>query len=105
MSQFCEGSLQRGKQERWHHQSQSAELSISKNISPQGHFNIPIHRHEMVDAMKQEMQHEKKGSIGQPVVNMKEEPVQGIFEQGPDYVSCEEAQHGLDNRAHRNARQ
>jgi hypothetical protein len=87
VSQFCEGSLQRGKQERWHHQSQS------------------IHRHEMVDAMKQEMQHEKKGSIGQPVVNMKEEPVQGIFEQGPDYVSCEEAQHGLDNRAHRNTRQ
>jgi hypothetical protein len=51
------------------------------------------------------MQHKEKWPIRQPIVNVEQEPVQAVLKHGPDYVACEEAQHGLDNRVHRNASQ
>lgn len=78
---------------------------MSKSVQSKEKLNIPIHRHVMVDAVQQEMQHEENWAIGQPIVNMKQEPVQTVLEYGPDYVAREEAQHSLDDCVHGNAGQ
>jgi hypothetical protein len=50
----------------------------------------------MVNAMQEEMQHEKDRSIREYLINMEQEPVQCILEDCPYDISYEEAQEGLD---------
>lgn len=38
----------------------------------------------MVDAMKRKMAQESQGMVGQEIVEMEEEAVEGVFEEGPE---------------------
>jgi len=78
MSQLCQRRLQYREQERRHDKPQA------------------IHRHEMMNTMEQEMQHEEDRPIWEHFVDMEQETMHAIFQNGPDYVSREEAQNGLD---------
>lgn len=48
----------------------------------------------MVDAVEQEVQHEEERPIGQSLLDVEQETVQGVLEQGPDEVAEEETRHG-----------
>ena len=85
MAQLREWIRQRGKQERWHHQSQSSKKSelIKTKVSD---FYSRVHWKVVMNAVHQEMYHEEHGPIREVVVDVEEEPVHGILEEGEEKV-------------------
>lgn len=53
-----------------------------------------VHREVVVDAVQEEVEHERPVSIGEVVVDVEEESVERVLEDGPDDVAREEADHG-----------
>lgn len=49
----------------------------------------------MMHAMHQEVQKDSDRMVGEIVVDVEQEPVQGVLQDRPDDVPGEEAQHGL----------
>jgi hypothetical protein len=52
--------------------------------------NELVHRQIVVDPMRQEMQRQENRSIRQQAIDMEQEPMEAVFQQGPDHVSQEE---------------
>ena len=52
----------------------------------------------MVDAVHQEMQHKKDWLVREPIVYVEQEPMQRIFQNGPDEISEEETCQSLRDR-------
>ena len=52
----------------------------------------------MVNAMQQEVDHQELGMIRQIIVDMKQEPMEPVFEQRPDEIAKDEAQDGFEIR-------
>jgi hypothetical protein len=54
-------------------------------------INVLIHGHVMMNAMQQEVDHQKLGMIRQIIVDMKQASVETIFEQSPHKITKDEA--------------
>lgn len=52
----------------------------------------------MMNSMKQEMKHEKDGSVGKVAIDVKQKTVKNVFEDGPDQIADQEASHRLSKR-------
>jgi len=52
----------------------------------------------MVDPMHQEMKHEENWLIGKPLVDVEQEPMHCVFQNGPDDISEEETNQCLRDR-------
>jgi hypothetical protein len=53
--------------------------------------NVLIHGHKMVNAVQQEVDHQELGMIWHIKVDMKQEPVEPVFEQRPGKITKDEA--------------
>jgi len=82
MCKLGERSLQHREESWGHDQSQS------------------IHRHVMMNAMQQEVQSHEDRHVRQVIIDVEQEAMQGIFEEGPDDIPCNEAQQALEDRVH-----
>ena len=58
-----------------------------------------VHRQVVMDAVQQEVKHDCPVGIRKVVIDVEEEAVEGVFEDGPDDVADEEAGHGLGERS------
>lgn len=54
-----------------------------------------VHREVMVDSVEEEMEHKGPVGIGEVVVDVEEEAVEGVFEDRPDDVAGEEGDEGF----------
>lgn len=52
----------------------------------------------MVNPVQQEVQHQCPIRIRQQIIDMEQEPVETVFEERPDDVSCEEARDEFGER-------
>lgn len=76
MSEFGEWRLEDEKESGRHDQSQS------------------VHGQVMVDTVQEEVKHHGPVGIGEIVVDVEEETVQGVFQDGPNDIADEEASDG-----------
>jgi len=77
MCQLCEWE-RKEEEERWRHNQTQA-----------------VHRKIMMDSVTQEVQGKCKRVVREPVIDVEEEPMHRVFEEGPDKVSNEEANQRL----------
>jgi hypothetical protein len=61
-------------------------------------MDLPVHWEVMVDPVQQEVQDQCPIGIRQDVINVEQEPVESVFEERPDDVSCEEARDKFGER-------
>jgi hypothetical protein len=70
----------------------------------QGRIISPVHRHVMMDTMKEEMQHQEERSIRKQAIQVEQETVKSVFQDGPSKVAEEEGgshfRNGFSRRIH-----
>ena len=63
---------------------------------PPKHLCSPVHGEIVVDAMHQEVNHQCIGVVGEKSVNVEQEPVEDVLEDGPHEVAEEERRHSVE---------